>query len=453
MALGAAVGCIEPRAFACDDAEQCVLDGVQGRCEPAGWCSYPDDGCDGGSRFEPRAPGGLGGACVGSGGTGGTEAGSNTDGGTGDEGGSTTTAGPIYACDDRPCTTTGIVVGDAHGCVRDGQDTLWCWGDNTLGQLGRGVTSPAERCPGPTVELGAIVQASASKHMCARDVQSRVYCWGNNEHGQVDWHAGTDAIVRTPIEVVDLEFVPETLDVGPSLSCAAAGTSVRCWGDLGQAATTVSTTSAVLVLATGAQHACAVIEGGAIECVGVDTSGQLGDGAPASMVALEESRPFESGAEIVDAGHVHSCAVVTTALGPEVQCWGDNEFGQCGAPLDDAIVASPIRVPNLIAGPYQALALGARHSCVLAVDGRVQCWGDNRDGQVGPDAPAGFGAHTVVLEGDAPLVAIEIGAGASHTCARTAADAVVCWGDNGTLQLGAASSEGTRVHHWLEIGC
>lgn len=451
LAIGVgAAACIEPRAFPCDDTAQCVRDGVQGRCEGGGWCSYPDDACDGGLRFEPRAPDGLGGACVDAGASSDGSGGGSSSSGTGS---GTTTAGPIYACDDRPCTTTGLVVGDAHGCVRDGQDTLWCWGDNTLGQLGRGVTSPAERCPGPTVALGAIVQASASQHMCARDAESRVYCWGNNEHGQVDWHAGADAIVRAPIEIQDLELVPETLDVGPSLSCAAAGTSVRCWGDLGQAATTVSTTSPVRVLATGAQHACAVLEGGAVECVGVDTSGQLGDGVPAGMIALEQSRPFESGATIVDAGYVHSCALVTTELGPEVQCWGANDAGQCGAPLDTPIVASPIKVPNLVPGPYAALALGARHSCVLAEDGRVQCWGDNGDGQVGPNAPAGFGAHTVVLEDDTPLLAIEIGAGASHTCARTGDDAVVCWGDNGALQLGAASSEDTRAHHWLEIGC
>jgi alpha-tubulin suppressor-like RCC1 family protein len=59
----------------------------------------------------------------------------------------------------------------------------------------------------------------------------------------------------------------------------------------------------------------------------------------------------------------------------------------------------------------------------------------------------------VVLEGDAPLHAVEIGAGDAHTCARTADDGVVCWGHNGALQLGAPSSEATRTHHWLEIGC
>jgi alpha-tubulin suppressor-like RCC1 family protein len=445
--LVGSAACIEPRAYPCESSSQCVRDGVQGRCEEVGWCSYPDDACDGGPRLDPLAPDGNGGECI--------AVGTSTDGGgsTLTEGGSSTTEGPTYTCETRPCTTTGLVVGDAHGCVRDGLDTLWCWGDNTLGQLGRGVTSPAERCAGATVDLGAIVQASASRHMCARDATSRVFCWGNNERGQVDWHAGAEAIVRAPVEIFDLGIVPETLDVGPSLSCAAQGATVRCWGDVGAAETTVETSGPITVLAAGSQHACAVLDDGAVECVGIDTAGQLGDGNPASRAVLEQSRPYEGGVSFVDAGYFHGCALVTTGLGPEVQCWGANDAGQTGAPLDLSIVAAPIKVPNLIAGPYQSLALGARHSCVLAQDGRVQCWGDNGDGQVGPDAPDGFGAHTVVLEGATPLLAIEIAAGEAHTCARTEDATVVCWGSNSLLQLGAASSEVTQTYHWLEIGC
>lgn len=446
--LGGALACIEPRGFPCEQSDQCVLAGVSGRCEPEGYCSYPDGDCDGGSRFESQAPGELAGRCVE------PAAGSGTDAssGSGSEGESTG-PGPVYTCDERPCTSKGLVVGDSHACIRDGEDTLWCWGGNELGQLGRGLTSAAERCPAPTVELGAVVRASASQHMCALDGDARVFCWGNNADGQVDWHAGTEALVRSPVEVVDLPFPPLVLDVGPSLSCVANGSQVVCWGQAGQQSpATTPTTDDVTALATGAQHACAVIVGGAVLCIGVDTSGQLGDGDPATMSELESAQPIASGAQLVDAGYLHTCAVVATGPGSEVQCWGANESGQCGAPMDDAIVETPTRVPNLVAGPYQALALGERHSCVLAEDGRVQCWGDNAQGQVGPDAPAGFGAHTVALDG-VELHAIEIGAGESHTCARTADEAVVCWGDNGALQLGALSSEQTRAHHWLEIGC
>ena len=450
MGLGAAAACIEPRGYPCEASEQCVLEGVRGRCEPEGWCSYPDEDCDGGNRFESRAPGELAGRCIEP--LAGTGTGTS---GTGSEGESTG-PGPAYTCPERPCATKGLVVGDAHGCVRDGEDLLWCWGSNEHGQLGRGDTTPAERCPARAVELDAVARASASRHMCALDAVSRVFCWGDNADGQVDWHGGTDALVRSPVEVLDLGFVPEVLDVGLVLSCVASGSTVECWGQVGEPPpATLATSDDVTALAAGSQHACAVIRGGKIECVGVDTSGQLGDGMPATDVALEEARPIESGARLVDAGYLHTCAVVTTELDTEVQCWGDNEYQQCGAPNDDesgAIVETPTRVSNLVEGPYQALALGARHSCVLAEDGRVQCWGDNAQGQVGPEAPPGFGAHTVVLDGQ-ELRAVEIGAGRFHTCARTADDRVVCWGDNGALQLGAMSSEDTRTHHWLEIGC
>jgi alpha-tubulin suppressor-like RCC1 family protein len=449
MAVGllAGLSCITPRGFPCERDEQCVLDRVEGRCELEQYCSYPDDDCDGGYRFEARAPAGLAGRCV------------EPALGTSGSGGSSTDASssgpdPSLMCNERPCMATRLVVGDVHGCVHDGEDTLWCWGSNGSGQLGPGTTSLAERCPGPTVELGMLTQASAAEHMCALDERASVFCWGNNSHGQADWHVD-DEIVSTPRNVVELGVVPEVLDVGPRLSCVGSGIEVVCWGQVDPSPFSVELDADVLVLATGEQHACAVDVDGAVSCVGTNTFGQLGNGA-AGTGAIEGSQPIQADAELVDAGHDHTCAVVSPAgLDAEVRCWGANDAGQSGGPVgsDTEILVSPTTVSNLEPGPYRALALGASHSCVLVGDYRVQCWGRNTEGQVGPRAPDGFGAHVVELEEGQPLAAVEIGAGASHTCARTAAGQVVCWGDNGLLQLGAAASEATRTYHWLEIGC
>ncbi|MBX7080928.1 MAG: hypothetical protein K1X88_17145 [Nannocystaceae bacterium] len=429
MAAAIAPACIELRAYRCDDDDACVLDGVGGRCEPESVCSYPDDDCAGGYRYESQAPGMLANACV---------------------------PAPD-ACESQPCEATALVVGDAHACIVDGDGALWCWGANLHGQLGRGSTAPAERCPGKTAALPAVARAAASQHMCTRTNTDALWCWGRNDDGQVDWHDGVEPDVRAPLLVPELGIVPAVLDVGPHLSCAANGTAVRCWGLLPpsiEAPYGFDAPATVAAIVAGAAHACARLDDGSVLCLGDDSRGQLGDGVPNPLMApLVASVPFSSGTLALDAGVDHNCAVVDAGLGPEVRCWGANDLGQCGAPPEVAMIATPTTVPNLVPGPYRQLALGARHSCVLAQDGRVQCWGDNAAGQVGPDAPAGFGAHTVVLEDDEALRAVEIGAGDAFTCARTEDGRVICWGDNAALQLGDPSSETTRAHREIALGC
>ena len=71
----------------------------------------------------------------------------------------------------------------------------------------------------------------------------------------------------------------------------------------------------------------------------------------------------------------------------------------------------------------------------------------------GGDALAAALAATVVLEDDEALRAVEIGAGDAFTCARTEDGRVICWGDNAALQLGDPSSETTRAHREIALGC
>jgi C-type mannose receptor len=47
----ACVGCIRAATFQCAESDQCVRDGVQGKCETVGYCSFPDPGCASGERF------------------------------------------------------------------------------------------------------------------------------------------------------------------------------------------------------------------------------------------------------------------------------------------------------------------------------------------------------------------------------------------------------------------
>ena len=64
FALAMVAGCVRFETFACDDDERCVLNGLAGRCEASGYCSFPDPSCEGEFRYSEHAPSSLAHQCV-----------------------------------------------------------------------------------------------------------------------------------------------------------------------------------------------------------------------------------------------------------------------------------------------------------------------------------------------------------------------------------------------------
>jgi alpha-tubulin suppressor-like RCC1 family protein len=129
-------------------------------------------------------------------------------------------------------------------------------------------------------------------------------------------------------------------------------------------------------------------------------------------------------------GAEHSCALLE---GGHVRCWGSNERGQLGVGDASLLESSPRDVVGL-EGVVQ-LALGASHTCALLADGSIRCWGDNQRAQLGHDASL-LPALSPQPIGDSGLRAKRIVAGSHHTCAvRTKENDVVCWGDNEQRQI------------------
>ena len=134
------------------------------------------------------------------------------------------------------------------------------------------------------------------------------------------------------------------------------------------------------------------------------------------------------------AGRVYTCAV--TAAGG-VQCWGRNDFGNLG---DGSTTdrSTPVPVSGLGSGVI-ALAAGDAHTCALTAAGAVRCWGHNGIGQLGDGSTTDRSTPVPVSGLGSGVVALA--AGASHTCALTAAGAVQCWGYN---DLWASSATAAR---------
>lgn len=149
----------------------------------------------------------------------------------------------------------------------------------------------------------------------------------------------------------------------------------------------------------------------------------------AALLVLTFAAPATAGT--LAAGDFHTCAVESG----KVVCWGDNRQGQLG---DGSQVqrALAVTVPGLT--DAVSVATGKNHTCAIRKGGAVACWGDNTGGQLGDGT---------TTERDTPVAvagltdAVELAAGDAHTCARRTSGAVVCWGDNSRGQLG----DGTRT--------
>lgn len=63
-AAAALVGGCGGGVFACADLDDCAAADGAGVCQPAGWCSFPDDACPSGQRYGDHAGDGLAGECV-----------------------------------------------------------------------------------------------------------------------------------------------------------------------------------------------------------------------------------------------------------------------------------------------------------------------------------------------------------------------------------------------------
>lgn len=180
----------------------------------------------------------------------------------------------------------------------------------------------------------------------------------------------------------------------------------------------------------GTYHVCVLDERHQVWCTGNNEAGQLGDGTTQQQDELVRVRDIDDATGMTVGLFDTSCAFNHEG---RLWCWGSNEHGVL-ADEDLELSAEPVAVEGL--PPVVDVAVGARHACGLTEEGRLYCWGSHARGQLGLGPEAGDVVTTprrvVGLEDVA-----DVGAGATHSCARTEGGRVYCWGSNDTGQLGA----------------
>ena len=330
-----------------------------------------------------------------------------------------------------------VACGDEFCCARRAGGRVSCWGSNNRGQLGDGTREPSA-APVEVVDLTAVTQLDCySRTCCALDEGGAVRCWGDGRQGMLGDESLESSSV--PVEIAGLEGVTEVA-VGWWHLCALDANGLVCWGnntsgELGRAMSSSSdaTPEPAAILATPLQ-----LSGGCLRLPDLSLRCANGDGSASPEWAVDR--------EVLDlsTGDGHRCALL---IDGSVYCRGDNGQGQLGRAG---------RAQELVFGITDAtqVVCGTEHSCALRSRGNISCWGSDVQGQLGSgyaeEAACGSNCSSVPL----PLVglppAVQLVAGANHSCALTEAGEVYCWGDNTHGQAGAPTRRELRAPFRLE---
>lgn len=329
-----------------------------------------------------------------------------------------------------------VAAGEWHSCGILNDGTAWCWGDNLEGQLGDGTTvsSAAPRevlLPGVTftqIEAGL-------RHTCALDETGSAWCWGYNEFGRTGIAPVSPWIVSSPVQVQTTEALV-SIAAGASHSCAVtAGGQGICWGanDWGalgdgtqvssHVPVVVSGSSGFTQIAAGFRYSCARTAEGQIYCWGLNSWGQLGDGtintSPLPVLA-GTTGPFER----VVAGDSHTCGVADTGA---AWCWGNNGSGRLGDGTTD-LRLTPAAVAAAL--QFTSIDAGTEFTCGIGSDSAARCWGANFVGQLGTGGVPLISSVPVTVSGG--MLWTKVATGTSHSCGISAAEAEMwCWGQSG----------------------
>jgi alpha-tubulin suppressor-like RCC1 family protein len=187
----------------------------------------------------------------------------------------------------------------------------------------------------------------------------------------------------------------------------------------------------VAQISAGSWHTCALLKSGALRCWG---EGVL-LGYPFAPTIGDDETPASAGdvnvggsVVQVAAGNLHTCALLSTG---RVRCWGEGAHGALGYgnsfPVGVPAFAGDVNVGGIV----KSIAVGTAHTCALLDTGKVRCWGNGANGQLGYGNDENVGDdETPASAGDVDVggSVLQLAAGGSHTCALLVGNTVRCWG-------------------------
>lgn len=348
------------------------------------------------------------------------------------------------------------------------------WGRNTNGQIGNNSTTDTNT-PVVTTNDGVLTDqvvtaVSGGNFFTCAVASAKAYCWGSQSNGRVG-NGVSSGNVTTPVAVTDTGVLAgktiTSISAGGNFACALDSAGLAyCWGGgtSGQLGNNGSSNSTVPVAVTmpsgktftsisaGGTHACAMTADSLAYCWGANSFGQVGTGSTSASVLVPTAVSGIGTVASISAGFQYSCAVSSGAA----YCWGQQEGGKLGNGQSGAAnVATPTAVDATgvlngvtltkigASGTQEPAAPGTPgvngFTCALASGANMYCWGYGVSGRLGNSAsnssttPVAVTLESGVLQGK---TVSSFAVGFQNTCVSTTEYKAYCWGFNSYGGLG-----------------
>jgi hypothetical protein len=131
----------------------------------------------------------------------------------------------------------------------------------------------------------------------------------------------------------------------------------------------------------------------------------------------------------VSAGASHTCAIASDSA---AYCWGSGDEGRLGRgrPLDGFV---PARVIGPGSFKFTTISAGEENTCGVIAEGVAYCWGAGTHGSLGNGNPSEESAFIPVQVSGPTFRSLDVGIA---SCGVGDDSAALCWGTNGSRQLG-----------------
>jgi alpha-tubulin suppressor-like RCC1 family protein len=345
-----------------------------------------------------------------------------------------------------------IAAGAYHTCGITPAHVAYCWGDNSYGQLGDSTTTPS-LVPVRVTGNHTFAQITAGQdHTCALDTGGAGFCWGDNSFGQLGVGIAASTTVPTPV-VGNLTF--SSISTASVHTCALTiAQTLYCWGGNmnGQLGSNGNVWSSSPVLVAGGhqfrsfvagwRHTCGIAVSGETLCWGANEFGAVGDSTTTDRLAptrVHTMLLFDK----LGAGFDNTCGITHDQHG---YCWGDNNAGGGGT----GTMGDTLLVPKAIVGSNLFVQLASGYEYTCGVSTQLLCWGGNSAATLGDGQASNTPTLTPTRVAITGVNFLAVAGSMMHTCAIAFDRAVYCWGVNlygevgdGTTQIRFAP---VRVH-------
>lgn len=243
---------------------------------------------------------------------------------------------------------TQVSAGYSHTCALLANGTVYCWGSNLHDALGPNATGDYSTTPVPQDVAGVTQVGAGYLYTCVLS-GGGVECWGSDFYGQLGDGGYSDS--TEPVLAGSIGNATQ-ISVGLDTNCAlTTNHTIWCWGindsgelgngtfDEGPGPVQVSDITTATQVAAGNMHVCAVLADNTTDCWGDNAHGELGDGSQTDRYTPVAVSGLTSATRVTASAADHTCALLSSGA---IDCWGYNMWYELG---DDIYGLSTTPVP------------------------------------------------------------------------------------------------------------